>query len=67
MEEIKVSPEVQEHFKTFYCELGEDAKVFCNASRVWSWLKQNKAPAEIIGAFDDLCKRLGVPYVIVAE
>lgn len=67
MEELKVPPEVRAYFKEFSGELGEDAKVCRNASCIWNWLKQNKAPAEIIGAFDDLCKRLGVPYVLVAE
>lgn len=66
MEELKVPPEVRDYFKVFSGELSEEAKVCRNASCVWNWLKQNKAPAEIIDAFDDLCKRLGVPYVIVA-
>lgn len=65
MEELKVPPHVREYFKEFSGELGEDAKVWRKASCVWDWLKQNKAPAEIIGAFDDLCKRLRVPYVLV--
>ena len=67
MEELKVPSEVRDYFKEFSGELSEDAKVCRNASCVWNWLKQNKAPAEIIGAFDDLCERLGVPYVICSE
>lgn len=66
MEEVKVPSEVRDFFKKFSGELSEDAKVCQNASIVWSWLRQKEAPAEIIGAFDDLCERLGVPYVLVA-
>ena len=65
MEELKVPSEVRDFFKEFPGELGEDAKVCQNASVVWNWLKQNEAPDEIICAFDDLCERLGVPFVLV--
>lgn len=69
MEELKVPSLVRDYFKAFAGEpageSSEAAKVCRNASYVWNWLKQSKAPAEIIGAFDDLCEHLGVPYVIV--
>ena len=45
------------------------ARLVEQASIVWTYLHraERETPAEVIGAFDDICERLGIPYVFNLE
>lgn len=71
MEIIKIAPETLEALKDAPCArpphslpMAETGEVVKDATEVWGYLAAANAPEETRRAFERVCERAGVPYII---
>lgn len=71
MEIIKIAPETLEALQNAPCAqpphplpMAETGEVVKDATEVWGYLSTAHAPQETLLAFERVCDRAGVPYII---